>query len=484
MTDNAMSRPKYWITIIIGFGFMFFFRFVPAPAPITPYGMSIIGVFIAMMFLTSTMGFIFPCFLGLFALLMTGGFEGMNAIIAGSLGNSIVFQLIVLLALSYALRVAGTGEVIARFLMTRKFLEGRPVVFNFMFMWAVFLAAIILTPSGGILFGWAIFYKVAEDYGYEKGERYSTMMLICLFAVAFLGGSTIPFGSMVAAMVGAFNEMSSVPANYAFYIAATIGIGTVLCFVLSLILKPIFKVDLTKIKAFKTEKMLEEGGATRLNKKQGILLTMFIIAVLYSFIVQFLPKGNPVADVFSSISQNGWLGIVFAITCLITVKGERIISPEKALKEGVSWGLILVTATFTVIGGQFVGEAAGIREMLVQNLSPVLSGVALPVFLFLIILITVVITNLMSNLATGILLISVSVPLAAAYPGLNIQIVVVACAFSAMLGFITPAASGMAPLLYNNEWVRPKDILAKGPIVALVYVIVATVFLCILQAIV
>lgn len=482
MNQKTMSRQRYWGTLIIGFAFMFCFRFVPAPAPITTIGMAIIGVFIAMMFLTSTWGFVFPCFLGLFGILMTGGYENMNVIISNALGNSILFQLLVLLCLSHALRAAGTGEVIARFLMTRKFVEGRPVVFCFMFMWAVFLAAIILTPPGGILFGWAIFYKVAEDYGYERGERFSTMMLICLFAVAFLGGSTIPFGGLVAVMVGTFNEMSSVPANYSFFMAVTILLGTILCFVLALLLKPLFRCDLAKIKAFKVEKLLKEG-VPKLNGQQIVLLIAFIIAVLYSFIAQIVPKGNVIGDWFVSISQNGWLSIVLAITSIICVNGKRIMNPEASMKEGVDWGLVLVVATFTVVGGALTSDDAGIRSMLVDNLSPILSGLPWPIFLFIVIFITTLITNLMSNLATGILIISAAVPLATAYPSFNVQVLCVACAFSAMLGFITPGASGMAPLLYNNEWVRPKDILSKGSILALVYVVVTTLFLCVVQLI-
>lgn len=57
---NAIGKKKfdvkYWIYTIIGLLFMFGFGMLPPIAPLTPVGMKVLGLFISVLFLWSTVG--------------------------------------------------------------------------------------------------------------------------------------------------------------------------------------------------------------------------------------------------------------------------------------------------------------------------------------------------------------------------------------------------------------------------------------------
>ena len=82
MAEAAKQKKDlYFVHLAIGFVVMILFAFIlPNPEPITPIGMKVVGIFLAMVYWWSTVGALWPSILGLFLL----GISGIGDVVLGA----------------------------------------------------------------------------------------------------------------------------------------------------------------------------------------------------------------------------------------------------------------------------------------------------------------------------------------------------------------------------------------------------------------
>lgn len=100
------SQICYYVKCMAGIAFLFGFGYLPAIEPITPMGMRILGIFIGAIYLWSVAGVVWPALLAIVAYGMSG-YVNMSAAISSGMGNTVVFQLILIIAMA---GVAGPGR--------------------------------------------------------------------------------------------------------------------------------------------------------------------------------------------------------------------------------------------------------------------------------------------------------------------------------------------------------------------------------------
>ena len=90
---KATTKWTYWLSLAIGFGFMFGFPLLPAIEPITEVGMTVLGVFLGMVILWSTMDTAWPSILGLLLVALSGylgpdtsGYAAVKEVFKNALG--------------------------------------------------------------------------------------------------------------------------------------------------------------------------------------------------------------------------------------------------------------------------------------------------------------------------------------------------------------------------------------------------------------
>ena len=116
---------KYYVLSIIGIFIMFGFGFLPPIAPITELGMRVLGIFIGVVFLWSTVDLLWPSLLALFAFSFVG-YNKLTTILTMSLGNDTVWICILAMGVLGVISRAGVNDHIITFLLTRKICDGRP----------------------------------------------------------------------------------------------------------------------------------------------------------------------------------------------------------------------------------------------------------------------------------------------------------------------------------------------------------------------
>ncbi len=481
------SPVVYWVGVAVGLFLMFVFgRVCPTWGAVTPMGVSMIGIFIGLLLLITITGeLIWPSLAALVASVLCGYMAGGD-IIAKFMGTTTILQVVAILVICAALRSTGAGEVIAKKIVTAKFVQGRPLVFTMSFLVAFLFADIFLDTFGGILFSFTVFESVREALGYKKNDRYVQAMTLGLYLCGMIGAALIPFTPMTLAITGAFSASAAsygFAFNPAVYIVAAIVVGTLFMVCYSLLIKFVFRCDMSRIKNLDVNDIvaLKETNA-KFTLVQVIYLVAFLIGISYSFVMHFLPQDSSAYAFLAPITQALWFILVIVVLSIVKINGKPLMDCKKFFKEGANWGFICTIGMFMIIGGALSAPDLGVRAWLTDLLTPLFSDMSFPVFMFVIILICAVVTNFFSNMATGIIVSSITMPFIAVFAsqGINPSIIAAAIAYTSMFAFMTMAAAGPAPLLLGREGIETKFIWTKGLITLFTYVIIATVFFSIL----
>ena len=485
--EGKKSSVGYWIWLVVGLAFMFLFGMVcPAWSTVTPMGVSMIGIFVGLLILiTSTGQLIWPSLAALFATVICGYMSGADAI-AKFMGTSTILQVIAILVICSALRETGAGKVLAKKIVTAKAIQGKPLLFTAVFLLAFLYADIFLDTFGGIIFSLTVFESVREALGYEKNNRYTQAMTLGLYLCGMLGAALIPFTPMTLAITGAFGaaiEPYGYTFNPAMYIVAAIVVGTVFMIVYSLMIKFIFRCDLSRLKDLNPNEIEAlKDTSSKFNKKQVIYLVAFLFGIAYSFVLHFLSKDSSIYVALAPITQALWFVLVIVILSIVKIDGEPLMDCKKHFAAGANWGFIATIGVFMIIGGALSSNDLGVKTWLAEVLTPLFSGMPLPLFILIIVLATAIITNVFSNMATGIIVSGVTMPFTVVFAaqGVDPSIIAAAIAYTSMFAFMTYAAAGPAPLLLGREGIETKFIWTKGLMTLAAYVVVAAVLFSLL----
>ena len=472
---------KYIIWVAIGLIIMFLGgKIVPMWGPMTEQGVAMLCVFVGLLVLiTATGELIWPSCAAFIATILCGY---MNAATASMnfIGTSVILQMIAVNVICSALRETGAGQVLAKKMLSAKFVQGKPLMFTAFFLITFLIADVFLSTFGGIIFSFAVFDSIIEALDLKKDEPYVQMMTLGLYLAGMLGSSMLPFSGMVLGITNAFNAAVSPQGfnfNAAVYIICALIVGIVFMIVFSLSMK-VFKCDMSKIKDLDVTTLPSlKDVSTGFSKRQIILLCSFIFGIAYSFALLLIPKSLPWYAKFASITQAGWFVLVIVILSIVKVDGKPLMNAAKHFKEGAIWGFIMTVGMFSIIGGALSNNDLGFKTWLTETLQPMFSNMSLPVYILLIVAVCSIVTNFFSNMATGVIVSSLTAPFTIAFAqgGVNVSVIATAIAFSSMFAYITYAAAGPAPIFLGKEGITPKFVWTKGLAMLPVYIIVATV---------
>lgn len=181
MSGEAAARPgagkskkggMYPVHCVIGFAIMAVFWLIPPLEPITEIGMRVVGGFLMMVYLWSTIGTLWPSVVGLFFLGVSGvaGDAGFNGVFMNSIGNYMVLMCMFAFVLFGGLDDCGATMHIARWMLTRKVFKGRPLVFLGLFIACSFAMAALIGGGPAMIIMWPIGLRIMEILGVKRED--------------------------------------------------------------------------------------------------------------------------------------------------------------------------------------------------------------------------------------------------------------------------------------------------------------------------
>ena len=450
---NATS-VSYYIKLLICLIFLFLFnRIVPSWGGITEIGIASIGIFIGLiLMIVFNFGLIPSSALAIFAIVHSGFSSGTD-IIANTIGNNSVVQLFFMFAICNSLIQTGAGEFLAKWMLSRKIIQGRPMLFLFVLLAVGWFCGPFMGTAGLILL-YTIMDYIIKTLGYESDSDFNMTTRIGLQSACMLGMAFLPFKGITlaifASIAGAL-EAVGIETNYAYYMLGGAVIAILYCFAFLMAMKFIFRVDMSRLRDLDITNM-EGMQNLKITRPQIYSIVFSMAAILYTIVQLIIPEGD-FKTYFTGISLWLWTALMLAILSLIRYQGKPVVNPDQLMAK-IMWGVIMATAAFTAVGGMMSNNDLGVKTWIASILSPIFGGMSFPVFILVIVIIAALVTNFFSNMATGLIIGSAVAPFCIDYCttlGVNGSFICLGLISAAMFAFLTMAAAGPAPLLLSQE---------------------------------
>lgn len=463
---------SYWIGLVATLIFVLVLPRVVQPwaEPITQNGVTVAMIFLGTIIsLLTSNDPILSALIAMCALVFNGIFAP-NDVISAVLGNYMVWQIMTLYVLSYVIIRDGTGETIARFLLTRKWLQNRPLLVIVVLMVTMAVTSVFLGVFGALILCFLLLKSICKAVDLDTNSDFARCLYLGCFISINLGANLM--GKMNALhWANAQFFIDGLGIDIPSYSFSLYSLYIIAAFIVVYILavKYLFKCDMSKFLNVNLAAILGTEN-TKLSKKQSIPLICFLVLALYTFLGNMLPDVPIIAE-FKGMGNIIFGTLILVVLALVQVDGEPILNLHEGFSKGVNWSISLVVGALVVIGGQLLSDGCGIKAWLVQTIGQSLTATSPLVIIAVAIVLTTFLTNLFSNTASmyimSALIASVCGPLAGT--GYELAVLPVAISTSAQMAYLTVAASGQAVLLFNEENITNKFIWSKGIVTLLLW---------------
>ncbi|MBQ7860538.1 MAG: hypothetical protein IJ347_10500 [Faecalibacterium sp.] len=461
MNRSQTYTPKKLMHLGISLFMMFIFGMIcPTWGTVTRMGVQAIGIFLGGVWMIAQgFGMVAPSLLIMISIVLTGFTTGKD-IIASTLGSDTVWQLIIIFVVLFALTESGADAVLARWMISRKSLNGRPVLFTVVFMAAVTVLGALASALGAYMFSIAMINSIADTVGYDNSSQWKKAMYTGAIVTASVGGGILPFKGM-AMMI--FNLLqgglveAGVQVDQVSYMIAAMVSGLLIAVGMGVSVGTLFKADFAKLKEADVASITAAGGTT-FNKRQVWTLVLFLIGVAYSIVMIWLPKSVPGYAIINGIGQGFWFVLMAILMFFIHIDGEPLLNLDRAMGKAVNWGIVLAVCAFTALGMMVSNPELGVRDWLASLMNSLFGNMPFPLFVIVLVLLTLLCTNVFSNTATAVIIGTVVGPLLINYGlgGVNVSCVIPGIVMSALCAFLTMGAGGSAPMFLATDCMQEK----------------------------
>lgn len=470
------ERPKnlaYYINSVIGVCIMLFFGYLPTFSTVTPMGMKILGIYIGLLYLWSTVDMIWPSFLGL---ILTGlsGYMSVSQVLSAGWGDGTNIYIWLICLFAYFVTKSGVSDHIVRGIMSLKIAKGRPWVVSFLFLVAAYAVGALVSMTPACLIVWAFFQKFAKEMNYKKGDKYVSFMIVGIALAGLMGFTLFNFRVPGSILIGYIEAAGGSVSFVGYSITAFLaGFGSICLY--ALMGKFIIRPDVERIKGGYS---FESGEKMSSYQKQIMGLTVALIVV---FIVQSMFSKSAVGQLLSKLGSSGIVLVFLVLMGFIKRKdGNFFADLLDGTKNGVAWPVFYLLTIGMPLATAMTDPELGIQAMLTNVFDSVLgTGVSGKfVFIIFITLLTIVSTQFLLNQIPGMVIF----PIASAYCAtLNVNPGMLACMITvcANASIILPSANPIAGVMHGmTDWITAKEIYKYSiPLVVCVWVLCVVIWL-------
>lgn len=456
--ENSFSRKarNHYIHSAISLLIIAVFYAAPAPEPITHTGMCVAGIFVGIIYAFSTVDIIWPALLGI-VLLGTTELYSMTEVFTAAFGNDTWLFILFILTFAAIINDSGVSSIIANWMVSRKFSRGRPWVISWLLLTTAYVVAALVSVTPGIIIPWAILYTMCEHYGYQKHDKYPTLMVIGIALASLMGNTAFPFKSLSLMVQRSLLNLTGESINFWLYTVLAVCLSYAIVLTYLALCRFLFKPDVSFIE--KSDYVYV--GDTRMTKYQKRVLSLLAVFFVLLFAPETLPAAWPGVGFIKSIGKTATCVVLLCLSGFFAAKdtGKPVINLALEMKNGIPWPTMMLLAFAMTMTAAITNEATGIQPFLKMLFEPVFgSAPNTMVFVFLVCSVQLVLTNVFANMVIALLL----VPLVCTYAPMagtsNIMMCVSICVLVNVSLFL-PSSSPFAALLHgNSEWVSSKEI--------------------------
>ena len=462
MAEANKKKDMYYVHVAISFGLLALMWVLPNPEPITPLGMKLLGVFLMMIYAWSTIETLWPSIVGLVLMGAIGLSDaGSNDVWLQAVGSNTVLLVLFAMILFGAIDQVGDTKYIAKFILTRKVLTGRPYAYMALFFLACAVISGLLNVFIALILMWPIATRNMEIMGVTKEDRVWKFFFVGMFLAITLFQPLLPFKGAPLVPLSAFTKTVGTAIPYLPYIVADILMSTFILVCYLLAMKFILRIDVSKMKSVTPEMVEEQMPLPKMNLVQKIYLWMIPVYLVCALVPNFV-KGNPVCDMLNYIGILGVTAAFVGVCLIIHVDGKPILNFKEVAYKHFNWGIFFMIAAAVYAAGMLSKPTIGVSQWLIQMLNPLLGGQPEWAFVCIMLLVSLIITNFANNAAMAVVLLPIVVGFSEQL-GIDPAPVFMGVVLMVFVAMLTPSASPHAAMMHGNkELYTQKDIMSIG----------------------
>lgn len=427
---SALWYLHFAITVLI----MICFSFIPTVGEITRYGMQAIGILVGVIYGFATVGTMWAALAGIVALGIIGV---MGQVVASALGTPMIWGVILIQVIMYALAKEGVTKFFANWIISRKVVKGRPWLYSFFVLLGAFIVAIV-SPFPALLIFWDIVYATCDNFKQPHNCRWSQFMILGVTFSAGLGVVSLPMLTSNGITVFAnYQAIAGESMNAVKYVIALVPLMLLSVGIYILLCKFVFKPDITPFKAI--DVTIADQSALKLGRRQVIVMLAMLVLLLILFAPYLLPAEWGLTAFMSNLGLFGACAVIILALALIKVDGAPLLNIQEAASKNIQWGTVFMVALLMPLGNAISGADSGIMTTLTsvsQNL--VVIGILMPI--------------------VG----------AMAGEGVNLAAMTVLIALATHYAVLLPSASFVTGIMFSNENVTNGFLYKYGAVICVV----------------
>ncbi len=454
----------YYLHSCIGILLVFGFGQLDPFGPLTAVGMQVLGIFMGMIYLWSFIGVLWPSLLGIIALGLSD-YAPMRKVLLSAFGDVVPVLVFFAMILFGAIQHHKVTNYISRWFLTRRMINGRPLVFSFIFLLTTYvLAALSANIVPALLFMWAILYGVLQDVGYQKGDRYTTIMVIGTMFAAISGQAAKPFTGSGLVLAGAYEKVAGQGLDYLRYMGFGCIMSIISIAVFVLVMKYLFRPDMSRIAAISIERF-QADKLPPMDLRQKILFASLFAYLILILLPSILPQTLGLVVLLNKMGAWGVVIAFVAVLSFLRIDGQPLIDFKEIAGRYLVWDIYFLICMAMTISVALTDPATGIAPFLTSALGPVLGGKSPFIYTVAVLCIAVSLGQFANNVVMGVLL----MPIVYAFSlenGANPAVSATVLIFAIHIAILTPASSPYAAILISNrQWVDTGEVFRYGLII-------------------
>ena len=452
--EAKQGRSMLWFHIGIMFLLIIGFSVIRPIGSITPMGMKLAGIFLAMLWGWSTCGLLWPSLLGMLALTLTG-LMSMKEFFVLSFGNETLVFILFIFIFTAVIDEVGLIDYIANRFISFKVLNGRPWLFSAFFLIGAYVAAAFVNMFAAIIVFWGILYIVADKFGFAKRDAYPTLMIIGVILASSVGGAVMPYKPVPLVVLKAYNQMTGVPMDFFKYICFSLPITFLIMIFYVLICRFVFRPDLKELHQISVD--FADPEALKLDLRQKTAIGFLAAFIFLMIAPSILPDTWTLTWVINQIGIAGCLFVLLILMYWIHFDGQPMLDFHKMAGQ-INWDMFMIMCFVIPFASIFTSDATGVKTFMVEAMRPILGGRSPIVFILLALIIATVLTNIANNMVVGAVFATLIFTIGGGM-GLDVMPVIAVLVVCANLALVTPAASPLAAMMFaNSQWCKTSDL--------------------------
>ncbi len=476
---HRVKTIDFWSTFhtVFGLSLMLLGKYIPSPTlvvessprllemgfPVTdggvllsisPLGMSVLMLFLGIVYLWSAVDTYWPGLLGVFLLGVTG-YAPMNQVLSQFMGNPMTVYIFFLMVFCGALVHSNISEYLARWLMTRPLVKGRPWTLTAMSLLTCYLVGLIEQVAAVFLM-WPTLYVLFESAGYKKGDKYVTFMMVGSVMMILLAFATDPIkaGSfyLISNLINlsALNPDINITINPALFLIFGFVITGISLACILLTMRFVFRVDVSKLSSVDPE-IINSVPLPPMSIYQKAMVVLFAALAAWMLLPGLIPADSALAQFCKQNALSGTL-IICIIMSFVSFRGKPVSDITDHGKK-FPWRVFTLISVALMLGNVMMHKDTHVSIFMEYALRSLLEGLGYMPLIMLACCIAIIATNFCNSVASGLVFTPVLLALCSAL-GFNPAPLLVCFFFTTMIAAVTPAASPFAALLFaNKEWI-------------------------------